>query len=36
MAHLEEENGEKIDKEYIIKKIIFDLFKSLVLSDINS
>lgn len=36
MSHLEEENWKKIDKEYIIKKIIFDLFKSLVLSDINS
>ena len=36
MAHLEEENWKKVDKEYVIKKIIFDLFKALVLSDINS
>ena len=36
MSHLEEKNWEKIDKKYIIKKIIFELFKSLVLSDINS
>ena len=36
MAHLEEEKGHKVDKEFIIKKIIFDLFKSLILSDINS
>ncbi len=36
MAHLEEENWKSVDKEYIIKKIIFDLFKALVLSDINS
>ena len=36
LAHLEEKNGKKIDKEYIIKKILFDLFNALVLSDINS
>jgi len=36
LVHLEEKNNIKIDKEYIIKKIIFDLFKSLVLADINS
>jgi len=36
MAHLEEDKWKKIDKEFMIKKIIFDLFKSLVLSDINS
>jgi hypothetical protein len=36
MAHLEEKNGKKIDKEYIIKRILFGLFNSLILSDINS
>jgi len=36
MASLEEGKWVKIDKEYIIKKIIFELFKALVLSDINS
>jgi len=36
LAHLEEKNGKKVDKEYIIKKILFDLFNALVLSDINS
>ena len=36
LSHLEEKNGKKIDKCYIIKKIIFDLLKSLVLADINS
>jgi hypothetical protein len=36
LSHLEEKNGKKVDKEYIIKKILFDLFNALVLSDINS
>ena len=36
LAFLEEERGVKLDKEYIIKKVLFDLFKALVLSDINS
>ena len=36
LAFLEEKRGVKLDKEYIIKKVLFDLFKALVLSDINS
>lgn len=36
LAEIEEKNWKKIDKEYLIKKIIFDLFKALILSDINS
>ena len=36
LAYLEEKNGKKVDKNYIIKKVLFDLFKALVLSDINS
>jgi len=36
MAYLEEKKWKKVDKEYLIKKIIFELFKALVLSDINS
>lgn len=36
MSYLEEKNWEKVDKVYIVKKIIFELLKSLVLSDINS
>lgn len=37
LAYLEEKHGKKpVDKEYIIKRVMFDLFKSLVLSDINS
>jgi len=36
LAEIEEKNWKKIDKEYIIKKILFDLFKALILSDINS
>jgi len=35
LAHLEEKNWNTIDKEYIIKKTIFWLFNSLILSDIN-
>ena len=36
LAHLEEKEWNKVDKEFIIKKIIFELFNSLVLADINS
>ena len=36
MAYLEEKQGKIIDKEFIMKKIIFGLFQSLILSDINS
>lgn len=36
LSYLEEKNWKIIDKEYLIKKIIFDLFSSLILSDINS
>ncbi len=36
LAHLEENNWKEVDKEYIIKKILFSLFNALVLSDINS
>lgn len=36
LSHLEEKEWKKIDKEFIIKKIIFELFNSLILADINS
>lgn len=36
LAQIEESNGEKINKEFIIKRIVFNSFKSLILSDINS
>ncbi len=36
LVHLEEENWEKIDELFIIKRIIFDSFSSLILSDIIS
>lgn len=36
LAHLEEKNGNKVDKEFLIKKIIFSSIKILVISDINS
>jgi len=36
LAHIEEDNWNKIDKEFLIKRIIFNSFPSLVLSDINS
>lgn len=37
LSHLEEKHTNiKIDKEYIIKKILFELFQSLIISDINS
>jgi len=36
LAHLEEKEWKIVDKEFIIKKIIFELFNSLILADINS
>lgn len=36
LAHLEEEEGNKVDELFIIKRIIFDSFSSLILSDIIS
>ncbi len=36
LSFLEEKNGKKVDKEFIIKRIIFNSIKILVLSDINS
>ncbi|MDD5213828.1 MAG: HD domain-containing protein [Candidatus Gracilibacteria bacterium] len=36
MIHLEEQNGNKLDKEFIIKRIIFNSFVPLILSDIDS
>lgn len=36
LSYLEEKNDNKVDKEFIIKKIIFNSIKILVLSDINS
>lgn len=36
LAHLEEKNGTKIDREFLMKRIIFNSFKSLIISDINS
>lgn len=36
LAYLEEKNWKKIDKQFIIKRIIFNSFSRLVLSDINS
>ena len=36
LAQIEEKNWNKINKEFIIKKTIFDSFKNLILSDINS
>lgn len=36
LAYIEEKRWVKLDKEYIIKRVLFDLFKALVLSDINS
>lgn len=34
--YLEEKDGNTIDKEFLIKRIIFDSFKWLILSDINA
>nr|MDD3719830.1 HD domain-containing protein [Candidatus Gracilibacteria bacterium] len=36
LSFLEEQSGKVVDKEFIIKKIIFNSIKILVLSDINS
>lgn len=36
MIHLEEQNWNKLDKEFIIKRIIFNSFVPLILSDIDS
>lgn len=36
LAHLEEKSWAKVDREFLIKRMIFNSFKSLVLSDINS
>ena len=36
LVNLEEKEWNKIDSEYIIKKILFDMLFSLILSDINS
>lgn len=36
LAHLEEQNWNKVDKEFLIKKILFSSIKILVISDINS
>lgn len=36
LAYLEEKNWQIVDKEFLIKRIIFSSFKTLILSDINS
>lgn len=36
LAYLEEKNGNKVDKGFLIKRIIFRSFSSLIISDINS
>lgn len=36
LAYLEEQNGYKINREFLMKRIMFSSLKSLVLSDINS
>jgi len=36
LARLEEENNKLVDKEFLIKKILFDWINRLILSDINS
>lgn len=36
LAYLEEKNGNYVDREFLMKRIIFNCFKSLILSDINS
>ena len=36
LAYLEEKNGNKVDREFLIKKIIFSSFRWLVISDIHS
>ncbi|MDP2090124.1 MAG: HD domain-containing protein [Candidatus Gracilibacteria bacterium] len=36
LAYLEEKSGHKIDREFLVKRIIFNSFSRLILSDINS
>ncbi len=36
LAYLEEKQGHKIDREFLLKRIIFNSFSSLILSDISS
>lgn len=36
LAHIEEDNWNKVDKEFIIKRVLFWIFSKLVLADINS
>jgi len=36
LAYLEEKTGNKVDREFLIKRIIFNSFSRLILSDINS
>ncbi len=36
LAYLEEKSGNKIDREFLVKRIIFNSFSRLILSDINS
>jgi len=36
LAYIEEKRWVKVDRQYIIKKVLFDLFFSIVLADINS
>jgi len=36
LAYLEEKEGHKIDREFLLKRIIFNSFSSLILSDISS
>lgn len=36
LAYLEEKSGHKVDREFLVKRIIFNSFSRLILSDINS
>ncbi len=36
LAHIEESNWNKVDKEFLIKRVLFWVFSKLVLADINS
>ncbi len=36
LAHIEEKNWSKIDREFLIKRVLFSVFSKLALSDINS
>ena len=36
LSYLEEKSWQIVDKEFLIKRIIFSSFKTLILSDINS